>query len=143
LRVAEVGGMRIAGLPGVFRPRVWHPRAEEPGAPPDPPRFWTRAEFLRSLRPDEHWRGGMPLWHRDTIFPEDIERLSGERFDILVAHEAPSCHRHGFAVLDDLARAGGARLIVHGHHHESYEATVADGIRVRGLRLAETWLLDW
>ncbi len=30
-RVIEVDGMRIAGLGGVFKPRIWHPRADEPG----------------------------------------------------------------------------------------------------------------
>jgi predicted phosphodiesterase len=143
LRVVEICGVRIAGLPGVFRPRVWHPRAESLGREPDPPNFYSRAEFLESLRPQERWRGGMPLWHRDTIFPEDLAQLSKQRFDILVSHEAPSCHRHGFAVLDELARAGGARLIVHGHHHDSYAANLMDGIRVRGLGIAEPWTLDW
>lgn len=142
LRVTEIAGLRIAGLPGVFKPRVWYPRADEPGARIDPPRFRTRMEFLKSLRPDEHWRGGLPLWHRDTIFPEDIDRLRGERFDVLVAHEAPSTHRHGFPVLDELARAAGARLIVHGHHHESYTAVLDGGIAVKGLRLAEPWQLE-
>lgn len=142
LRVSDINGLRVAGLPGVFKPRVWYPRADEPGARIDPPRFDTRADFMDALRADEHWRGGLPLWHRDTIFPEDIDRLRGERFDILVTHEAPSSHRHGFSVLDDLARSAGARLIVHGHHHESYTATLNGGIVVRGLRLAETWLLE-
>jgi len=56
-----------------------------------------------------------------------------------VTHEAPSCHRHGYAVIDDLAAAGGAKLIVHGHHHDSYTATLPNGIPVRGLGLAEPW----
>jgi len=134
LRVTEVEGLRIAGLPGVFKPRVWDPND---GAP----RFRTRAAFQASLRADEHWRGGLPLWHRDTIFPEDIERLAAERFDVLVTHEAPTTHEHGFAVLDDLARSAGARLIVHGHHHRSYGAVLAGGIAVRGLGMAEPWLM--
>jgi predicted phosphodiesterase len=142
LRVVDIAGLRIAGLPGVFRPRIWHPRAEDPSGRIDPPRFRTRAAFLESLRPGERWRGGMPLWHRDTIFPEDFARLRAERFDVLVSHEAPSSHRHGFDVIDRLAEAGGARLIVHGHHHESYVATLPNGVLVRGLRLAETWRLE-
>jgi hypothetical protein len=141
LRVVAVGKLRIAGLPGVFKPRVWYPRADTEGEKIMPPNFRTRAAFLASLSPDQRWRGGLPLWHRDTIFPEDVEALSAHAFDILVTHEAPSCHRHGSAVLDSLAVAGGARLIVHGHHHESYEAMLDGGIRVRGLRLAEVWEL--
>jgi hypothetical protein len=128
------GNVRIAGLPGVFKPRVWHPGE-------GPPSFTTRAAFHAALRPGEAWRGGLPLFHRDTIFPEDFDRLAGIRCDILVAHEAPSCHPHGFAAIDALAQACGARLIVHGHHHQSYAAVLSNGIRVRGLGLAEPWLL--
>jgi predicted phosphodiesterase len=141
-KVIEVGGLRIAGLGGVFKPRIWHPRADVPGGKIEPPSFNTRREFLDSLKPREHWRGGLPLWHRDSIFPEDFARLAQHRFDVLVAHEAPSCHRHGFAVIDRLAEVAAARLIVHGHHHESYAAKLANGIDVRGLAVAETWVLD-
>ncbi len=137
LRVTDIGGLRIAGLPGVFRPRVWVPRAEEGSAS-----FHTRADFHAALRPGEAWRDGLPLWHRDTIFPEDFERLGAERFDILVAHEAPSSHPHGYPAIDDLAARCGARLIVHGHHHQSYSATLPNGVRVRGLAIAETWVLE-
>lgn len=133
MRVTTIGGWRIAGLPGVFKPRVWDPRD---GAAS----FATRAAFHAALRPHEPWRGGLPLFHRDTIFPEDFERLSALRFDILVSHEAPSSHPHGFAVIDELAEAAGARLIVHGHHHQSYQAELLNGIRVRGLGLSETWM---
>lgn len=130
----HAAGLRIAGLSGVFKPRVWHPLECEP------PQFHTRDEFLDALAPTEYWRGGLPLWHRDTIFPEDFERLREHRFDVLVTHEAPSSHQHGFAAIDDLARHAGARLIVHGHHHQSYTATLPNGIRVRGLGLAEPWI---
>lgn len=135
LRVTLIGGQRIAGLPGVFKPRVWQPHD---GAPS----YRSRSEFQAALRPGESWRGGLPLFHRDTIFPEDFDRLSAERCDILVTHEAPSSHPHGSAVIDALAQACGARLIVHGHHHQSYEAVLPNGIRVRGLGLSEPWLLD-
>lgn len=134
LRVATVGGVRIAGLPGVFKPRVW--------LPGEPPRFLTRSAFQQELRPGEAWRGGLPLFHRDTIFPEDFDLLQGFRCDVLVSHEAPSSHPHGFAAIDALAETCGVRLIVHGHHHQSYAATLPNGIAVRGLGLAEPWLLD-
>ncbi|MFL5282478.1 MAG: metallophosphoesterase [Rhodopila sp.] len=137
LQVSAIGGLRVAGLPGVFRPRVWVPRPGE-----GPPSFQTREAFHRALRPGEAWRDGLPLWHRDTIFPEDFDQLRRERFDILVAHEAPSSHPHGYVAIDELAAAGGARLIVHGHHHQSYSAVLPNGVRVRGLSIAETWVLD-
>jgi predicted phosphodiesterase len=135
LRVTTIGPVRIAGLPGVFKPRVWQPND-------GPPAFATRAEFHAALRPGEAWRGGLPLFHRDTIFPEDFRHLATQRADILVTHEAPSSHPNGFAVIDDLAKSCGARLIVHGHHHQSYQARLPNGIAVRGLGLAEPWLLD-
>ena len=133
-RVVEISGLRIAGLPGVFRPRVWQPN--------EPPQFQTRVAFQASLPASDHWRGGLPLFHRDSIFPDDFRRLRRQRFDILVAHEAPSSHPHGFAAIDDLALACGARLIVHGHHHLSYVAELPNGIQVRGLGLAETWSFE-
>ena len=140
-RVADLDGVRVAGLPGVFKPSVWHPRAEPGSNRIDPPRFHDRNMFLAAQPKARWWRGGMPLWHRDSIFPADVEALSGQKFDVLVAHEAPSCHRHGFAAVDELAAAAGARLIVHGHHHDSYSATLPNGIAVRGLGLAEPWPL--
>lgn len=141
-KVIEVDGLRIAGLAGVFKPRIWYPRIDEPGDAIDPPRFNTRQEFLASLPQREHWRGGLPLWHRDSIFPEDFACLAQHRFDVLVSHEAPSCHRHGFAVIDGLAEVAAARLIVHGHHHESYSAKLSSGIDVRGLAVGEAWVLE-
>jgi predicted phosphodiesterase len=132
-RVIEIAGLRIAGLGGVFKPRIW--------CPGEPPSFNTRHEFLASLDAREHWRGGLPLWHRDSIFPEDFTALAQHRFDVLVSHEAPSSHRHGFDVIDRLAKAAAARLIVHGHHHEPYAAKLANGTDVRGLATAATWAL--
>ena len=131
LGVTTIGGARIAGLPGVFKPRVW--------TPDEAPAFVTRSAFLANLRPGEAWRGGLPLFHRDTIFPEDFDRLARLRCDILVTHEAPSSHPHGFHAIDALAQACGAHLIVHGHHHQSYLAVLPNGIAVRGLGLAEPW----
>ena len=74
---------------------------------------------------------------RDAIFPEDLRALSGKRADVLVVHEAPSTHRHGFAALDDLARDLRVRLVVHGHHHASTAAVTQNGIAVIGLGKAE------
>ncbi len=132
-RVIDIDGTRVGGLPGVFRPSVW--------LPPEAPRFHDPDAFLASQPPGRLWRDGLPLWHRDSIFPRDMEAFAGQRCDILVTHEAPSCHRHGFCAIDDLADACGARLIVHGHHHESYRDRLANGIDVRGLGLAEPWCL--
>jgi len=61
-----------------------------------------------------------------AIWPEDIETLASQKADILVTHEAPSSHPSGSAVIDELARAMGARLIVHGHHHVTSHARPRD-----------------
>ena len=140
-RVTDINGIRVAGLPGVFKPSVWYPRSDDGAQPIDAPRYYDLETFLAAQPAARRWRGGLPLWHRDSIFPDDVDRLAERRFDVLVTHEAPSCHRHGFTVIDDLAKAGGARLIVHGHHHDSYTATLPNGITVRGLGLAEPWPL--
>jgi predicted phosphodiesterase len=134
-RVATIDGLRVAGLGGTFRPRIWEP--------PEPPRLHARtglAEDLRALGP--HWRedhiaalaaslGALAIW------PEDVARLQAQRADILVTHEAPGSHPAGQAVLDALARAMGARLIVHGHHHSTYRADATDGLRAMGV--ASAW----
>ncbi len=59
------------------------------------------------------------------------------RADVLVTHEAPSCHKHGFAGIDVAAAACRARLVVHGHHHATYDGVLPGGVRVKGLGKAE------
>jgi len=59
-----------------------------------------------------------------------------------VLHEAPTSDRHGHQALDDLAENLGVRLIVHGHHHRCYTDTLANGIAVVGLGLAQVAMLD-
>ena len=141
-RIQVVGGLRVAGLGGVFRRKVWDPKFD-----PEPaPEKRTRADFLRSMTRTDRWRQGLPQKHRVTIFPEDLDALRkaagrGGRVDILVCHEAPSAHTHGFDAIDRLARDIGAGLIVHGHHHRAYGDEMDGGLRVRGLGLAEPWLL--
>ena len=68
-----------------------------------------------------------------AIWPEDVARLGAERADILVTHEAPGSHPAGKPELDTLARAMGARLIVHGHHHVTYRARAPDGLEAMGV----------
>ena len=42
----------------------------------------------------------------------------GGQADILVTHEAPSAHPHGFSVLDELGQSLGVSAVFHGHHHD-------------------------
>lgn len=135
-RVCSAAGYLVAGLGGIFKGKVWYPR--EGG---EQPLYRTRAELLRVHGKGNRFRGGLPLSLRDTILPEDVEAVGQLRADILVAHEAPTSHRHGFGVLDDLARDIGAQLVVHGHHHAPYDGQTRDGIRVQGLGKAEVLLI--
>lgn len=137
-RVVDIAGVRIAGLGGTFHTRVWNP--------PAPPRLTSRNQ----LAADMAMIG--PGWSTDAaaalarnlatlaIWPEDVETLARQRADILVTHEAPSSHRSGAAVLDALARAMGAKLVVHGHHHIGYRAVAEDGLEVQGVGAA--WGID-
>ena len=147
-RTDVVAGWRVAGLGGVFREKVWHPKAGDGMS-----RRATRQEFLQTINKSDRWRvglmpddgsDGLPRSHRTSIFWEDYERLwclgeRGERADVLVCHEAPSSHRHGFKVLDELAERLGCRYIVHGHHHENGLTILDNGTTVVGVGLATLW----
>jgi predicted phosphodiesterase len=141
--IVEAGGFIVGGLGGVFKGRVWFPR----DAADEVAHFQTRADFLRQIRAPERWRKGLPLGQRDTIFPEDTEKLGRLRLDILATHEAPLPHKYGFTALNQLADRTGARLLVHGHHHrsEDYTATLPSGrtLHVRSLAKAEPWVLEF
>ena len=109
-RVVEIDGVRIAGLGGVFRGQVWWP--------PGPWEYESPAEFIAHCGKGNRWRDGLPRKHRSSIFPEDYFRLASQRADILVTHEAPSAHPHGFDVLDELGRSLRIDKAFHGHHHD-------------------------
>ncbi|MBY0572775.1 MAG: metallophosphoesterase, partial [Undibacterium sp.] len=51
----------------------------------------------------------------------DYASLASQKADILVTHEAPSCHPHGFPTIDQLARSMDVGWSFHGHHHDNYE----------------------
>jgi len=133
-RVATINGIRVAGLGGTFRPRIWES--------PAPPRLHRREELPEDVR--QMSRGWRPehidaLIHSlgtTAIWAEDYDLLAGQRTDILVTHEAPSSHPAGNAALDALARAMGARLIVHGHHHVNYLSSAGDGLQALGVAAA-------
>lgn len=130
-RVANIGGLKIAGLGGVFHEEIWHPKDGS-----GEPKFVTREDYLLA-NPSKTWRGGLPLRHRSTIFPEDFNVLAGLEADILVSHEAPSSHKYGHREIDDLAEIMGVKVIVHGHIHQRYDADLSSGIKVVGLGKAD------
>jgi predicted phosphodiesterase len=133
--VAEIEGIRIAGLGGTFRPPVW--------SPPSAPRLFHRHQLAADLAgrgPVYGPQQRAALAHSlstAAIWPEDIETLARQQADILVTHEAPSSHPSGSAVLDELARTMGVRMIVHGHHHVVSHARARDGLTVLGV--ASAW----
>lgn len=132
-RVVEIAGLRIAGLGGAFRGKVW--------TPPAPATFENPKQYLARCGKGNFWRGGLPLTHRSTIFPVDYQRLQKQRADILVTHEAPSSHPHGFAAIDELASRLGVTASFHGHHHDRIDYSAdrtrlgfnAFGVGLRGI----------
>ncbi|WP_349431008.1 metallophosphoesterase (plasmid) [Methylomarinum sp. Ch1-1] len=125
LKVIEVGGLRIAGLGGIFLGRVWRPGKE--------PKWPNRESWLacksRSVKK-------MPLHIKHAIWHHEFEWMKANiKADILVTHEAPSCHRFGFAVIDELAHAIGAKQVFHGHHHEDYRTRLQNGLAVNGVAM--------
>ena len=139
VRVVEIGGFRVAGLGGVFRESIW--------APPLEPAFGSAQARLKGIRPSERWRGGMPLRHRSSIFPDEFERLSRQRADVLVTHEAPGGHPRGWKALDQLAGAMGAQVLVHGHLHQKIdyaaEGRLPDGCRYQAYGVGREFFLAW
>jgi len=125
-RVVEIAGIRVAGLGGVFREAIWHP---EKGGP----KFASREDFIRAKRPPREWEAPLTLKHNSSIWWEDYERLFDQRADILITHEAPSCHKYGQVVLDDLAEAMGVKRHFHGHHHIAYQTDWVNGVTVHGI----------
>lgn len=129
-RVLDIAGLRVAGLGGVFRSRVWDPR--------DNP-VWdvkgTPGAYVATMGKGNRWRDGLPLRHRSTIFPSEMHALGQQRADILVTHEAPHHHEMGFEALTDLASAMQVRRAYHGHHHHdiTYPGGIWHGVGLRGI----------
>ncbi|OOF62464.1 metallophosphoesterase [Rodentibacter sp. Ppn85] len=111
-RVEEVQKVRIAGLGGVFRGQIW--------MPPNRPMYFDPIHYCQYSSQENIWRGGLPLHHRTSIFPSDIEALENKQADILICHEAPKPHPMGFQVINALAEKMGVKHIFHGHHHDNF-----------------------
>ena len=132
-------GTRIAGLGGVFRGAVWMPT--QPGEP----RFRSRAKHAKSTPRQDRWDGGHPRKHWGTIYPDELDRLAELRADVLVTHEAPGYHPHGFEILDTLAQSLGVQVSVHGHHHDNLDSSphwVAQGFKSFGVGLRGITAVD-
>jgi predicted phosphodiesterase len=143
-KVVEIAGVRVAGLGGVFRGSVWYPQHTiRETCHFD--NYATYVEVQKDKWPDRLREGnqalitsGKLLLHRSTIFMDDWEQLGAERADVLVTHEAPSCHPNGFVALDELGRCLGVKAAFHGHHHDSLDYRPEDerlGFRAYGIGL--------
>jgi predicted phosphodiesterase len=109
-QVLNLEGVRVAGLGGNFQGRVWTP-------PSEPLLQKKQAAMNRGRYQQRAGQQASPKFHA-AIYPDDVDQLSKRRADILVTHEAPSCHHHGWAVLDQLARDMQVVRTFHGHTHD-------------------------
>lgn len=125
LNVVEIAGLRIAGLGGIFLGRVWYP--------PRQPKWKSKQHFLKSSSTEEPV---LTLKYQSAIWHDEWSKMKNLKADILVTHEAPRSHRHGFIAIDQLAEAMGVKQIFHGHLHEHYYATIRKGIKVIGVKNA-------
>ncbi|ANT62880.1 hypothetical protein AYJ57_20560 (plasmid) [Salipiger sp. CCB-MM3] len=130
-KIIEVGGLRIAGLGGIVREKVWRGDGEALVA--------SEAELIARTPRNERINGGLPRKHLTTIMPWTVESLRAQKADVLITHEAPSCHEHGFEFIDQLAADMDVSLVIHGHHHKNYSDRLDSGIAVRGVGLATPW----
>jgi hypothetical protein len=116
-QVLDLDGVRVAGLGGNFMGRIWSPPAQSSFA----------NKRLAMNRGPYQWRDGQrpnPSLHA-AIYPDDVAALSKLRADILVTHEAPSCHPYGFEAIDALSRAMRVVRSFHGHQHDDRSAEYA------------------
>ena len=116
-RVVEIAGHRLAGLGGTFESQVWLPGSPDTG-------IQNYGDFLEhlALRPQQADILATKRQHAlSAIYPDDYFSLAMEKADILVCHEAPSCHPYGYSEIDELAQTMGTKMVVHGHHHDSLD----------------------
>ncbi len=138
-------GTRLAGLGGVFRQSVWMPSVDS--SIEELRALWPQspADLARATPAQKRWRDGPPLKHWSTIFPGTVAALAAQRCDVLVTHEAPGYHPHGFALLDQLARKMGAKVLLHGHQHDCLDSTsrwqaqgfASHGVGLRGISVIQ------
>ena len=124
LKVTKIAGLRIAGLGGIFLGRVWYP--------PHQPKWRGKQHFLHN-QPANVRQMEMSLKYKAAIWYDEFEALKKLKADILVTHEAPGSHRHGFEVIGELGVAMGVKSIFHGHLHENYAGSIKNNIKVFGV----------
>lgn len=138
-RVVDVAGLRIAGVGGVFRGRIWNPTLSDDYTFKSYDDYFRYAEQKRPLR----LRSAMVAAyedrkHRSTIFPDVIDDLAEDRANVLVTHEAGEYHPLGYEVISHLGRYMGVHTSFHGHMHETiryadYTYYKAHGVGLRAI----------
>jgi predicted phosphodiesterase len=142
---AEIGD-RIWHLPRGLR-WTWHDRE------------WLALGGAASPDRDIRLRNGWGWWEQERITGEDIACAVAETdgsarpAQVMITHEAPLCapvryldpapsswlaqdlvrgegHR---MIIEGVARAVQADYLIHGHHHQGYQANVGPGLEVTGL----------
>ena len=141
-KITLIDGLRVAGLGGVFRESIWYPRYSAEIVP----KFKNHDVYVKTELEAELWKeyrrfsklnqipNGLPspslngkaLKHKSSIFYDDWLALYGQEADILVTHEAPSCHPNGFIALDVLAQSMKVKYSFHGHHHDRLNYSAYD-----------------
>lgn len=124
LKVTEIAGLRVVGLGGIFLGRVWYP--------PQKPKWQGKEHYLTS-QSIKVQQSEMALKYKSAIWYDEFEALKSLKADVLVSHEAPGSHRHGFHVIGELAEAMGVQHIFHGHLHENYVSFIKKNIKVNGV----------
>ena len=137
-RVVTVNGrggssIRLAGLDGVFRGKIWMPSRTEMTGDDITSNRLSIEEYVARMGKGNQWRGGLPLRHRSTIFPSTFDQVAQLSTDILVTHEAPSPNEMGFPALEWLAQKMKARYAFHGHLHQTIDYGDRGGVRARGV----------
>lgn len=170
-RIVEIDGHKVAGLGGIFRASIWWPDPVETepvfisyeeyikdGLMADRWKLYRKqAKASMTIEDCKQYQknvangwipelpmpeiAGKALTHKSSIFYEDYIELYGQQADILVAHEAPSCHRHGFQAIDQLAQSMKIKHAFHGHHHDNLDYSAhevrmgfkAHGVGLRGV----------
>ena len=132
LKVTEIAGLKVAGLGGIFLGRVWYP--------PQQPKWLGKQHYLHNQSAKIKHADDMSLKYKSAIWHDEFEALKTLKADILVSHEAPGSHRHGFNAIGELAAAMGVKHIFHGHLHENYASFIKKNIKVVGV--ADTAVAD-
>lgn len=123
-RVVDIDGLKVAGLGGIFR-EPWMPVHDINVEP----KYQNYEQMIDAMNMRQYMKArahnkanevpdGNARKHVSSIFYDDWLNLSVQKADILVTHEAPSCHKYGFVAIDELARSMHVKKAFHGHHHD-------------------------